>query len=331
MYARRRPASAALRCRSQLWLRLQACRARVTYECVRGPPACVASDYEYLETIFESSSQLHPSERPHWILNCSEAVKSLARDRVYELQRTQTILAAPPPPAAQADVDGGPYDGANKRQRLDDSAAGGAAGSAAGGGSSAARSAAGNAADGAADSHSASHSAADGAAAASESADGSAARSALGVSASVAPVAGAKAAPPLSVRCVLEESPKWAALVELMDEIRTQRAARAKGGTLLVVRDERASWRSRSVVTSRTALSLAARCWLTPLLTQRPMDRPLGGPLSLPARCGLPPPLTQRPMDRDGCSLLPAGYPLRSPRDTRWIEPRRRRHRRAGS
>ena len=108
------------------------------------------------------------------------------------------------------------------------------------------------------------------AAAAAGPAVAAAAAAPLGVSGSVAPVAGAKVQVPLSVRCVLEDTPKWKALIELIDEIRLKRAggggggggpqhqqqaacgggeaavagaaaaaAAARGGTLLVVRDER--------------------------------------------------------------------------------------------
>ena len=45
--------------------------------------SCQVSYFEYLETIFDAASAQHPAERPHWILNCSEAVWMLARDRVY--------------------------------------------------------------------------------------------------------------------------------------------------------------------------------------------------------------------------------------------------------
>ena len=58
------------------------------------PPSCCTHHryYEYLETILDAASLLHPSERPHWLLNCSEAVKTLARDRVFELIREQKVL-----------------------------------------------------------------------------------------------------------------------------------------------------------------------------------------------------------------------------------------------
>jgi DNA excision repair protein ERCC-4 len=60
---------------------------------------CV-SFFEYLETVFDAASLLHPSERPHWLLNCSEDAFVLARDRVYALQRTQPCLfQALPTPA----------------------------------------------------------------------------------------------------------------------------------------------------------------------------------------------------------------------------------------
>ena len=146
----------------------------VAFDCV--------SYYEYIETIFEAASSLHPSERPHWLLNCSEAVKTLARDRVYELQRSQQFLAPPPLPPHGPSADTG----------------------------------------------------SDAAAAATD-----AAGAAIGLSSSVAPLAGGKQAPPLSVRCVLESSPKWAALQELVREIGEKRAAGAAGCVLIVVRDER--------------------------------------------------------------------------------------------
>jgi hypothetical protein len=42
---------------------------------------CV-SFFEYLETVFDAASLLHPSERPHWLLNCSEDAFVLVRVRV---------------------------------------------------------------------------------------------------------------------------------------------------------------------------------------------------------------------------------------------------------
>ena len=89
----------------------------VAYDCV--------SYFECLESIFDAASSLHPTERPHWILNSSESVWQLARDRVYELQRTQQVLAPPPPsgtpapapaPAVGMEADG--EGAAAKRQRV---------------------------------------------------------------------------------------------------------------------------------------------------------------------------------------------------------------------
>ena len=51
----------------------------VAYDCV--------TFFEYLETLFDYASAQHPAERPHWVLNCSEAVFTLARDRVYVAPR----------------------------------------------------------------------------------------------------------------------------------------------------------------------------------------------------------------------------------------------------
>lgn len=53
---------------------------------------CV-SFFEYLETVFDAASALHPAERPAWMLNHSETVFLLARERVYEVVR---------PPSGQA-------------------------------------------------------------------------------------------------------------------------------------------------------------------------------------------------------------------------------------
>ena len=181
--------------------------------------------FEYLETVFDAASALHPAERPHWILSCSEAVWQLARDRVYELQRTQQVLALAPTAAPGSSIDAaaarekqeaaethereGDEDddasGAPKRQRVD-----GAQGAA--------------------------------------SAAAPAPKPTLGLSSSIAPVSGAKQAPPLSVRCVLEESPKWAAFRELLTEIRAQQEAGGVGRTLIVVRDERTGVMVRELI-----------------------------------------------------------------------------------
>jgi DNA excision repair protein ERCC-4 len=185
------------------------------------------SFFEYLETVFDAASSLHPSERPHWILNCSETVWQLSRDRVYELQRTQLVISAAPgnaEPIGEA-RDEAPEGPESTRQcaeaRLQSTASG-------------ARSGAGPAESGGTDASTTTAASTSAAAAA----EGAPARP-PGLSASVAPVSGAKQAPPLSVRCVLEESPKWAALRDLLLEINEKRAAGTPGGTLLVVRDER--------------------------------------------------------------------------------------------
>ena len=187
----------------------------VSYDCV--------SYFEYLETVFDAASALHPSERPHWILNCSEAVWQLARDRVYELQRTQTFFdaaASTPSAAAELRTDAAAAGEGPKRQRIEGGAASAQASSGSGRGSgsgsgrgSGSGSGSGN---GSGDAHE----------------ERGAARS-LGLSSSVAPVSGARQPPPLSVRPVLEESPKWQALRDLLREIAAKRGRRGQvaGGT----------------------------------------------------------------------------------------------------
>ena len=140
---------------------------------------CV-SFFEYLETVFDAASLLHPSERPHWLLNCSEDAFVLARDRVYALQRTQPCLFQTlPTPALPGSGLPGPADSQAKRQRADTTHAAAAATAAA------------------------------------------AAAAPMG-----APEARGKP-PELSVRCVLEECPKWGALCSLLEEIRLSRAEEA--------------------------------------------------------------------------------------------------------
>ena len=140
---------------------------------------CV-SFFEYLETVFDAASLLHPSERPHWLLNCSEDAFVLARDRVYALQRTQPCLFQTlPTPALPGSGLPGPADSQAKRQRADTTHA--------------------------------------------------AAAAAAAVAAPMgAPEARGKP-PELSVRCVLEECPKWGALCSLLEEIGLSRAGEAGG------------------------------------------------------------------------------------------------------
>ena len=59
--------------------------------------------FEYLESVFDATSAQPPAERSHWVLQHSEPVYVLARDRVYELVREQgrsprRSRRAPPPP-----------------------------------------------------------------------------------------------------------------------------------------------------------------------------------------------------------------------------------------
>lgn len=191
--------------------------------------------------MFDAASSLHPAERPHWILNCSEAVWQLARDRVYELQRVQQTLAphtTTEPGEEHSALPGRlPVDGTDtsKRQRLD---------------SAREANVVGGPADAADEAMARSNSEGEGRAMAAAGPAGSDAvnQRALGLSASVAPVAGAKHAPPLSARCVLEESPKWAALRELLQEIEAKRDASGAGRALLVVRDERTGMMLRELV-----------------------------------------------------------------------------------
>ncbi|KAL1523711.1 hypothetical protein AB1Y20_018641 [Prymnesium parvum] len=60
----------------------------VLYDCV--------TFFEYLETLFKHASAQHPAERPHWVINCSDKVFTLARDRVYEIVRPQQTLSLVP-------------------------------------------------------------------------------------------------------------------------------------------------------------------------------------------------------------------------------------------
>jgi len=180
---------------------------------------CV-SFFEYLETVVDAASALHPAERPHWILNCSETVFLIARDRVYELQRTQQVLMPHEEPDLESEADAEAKDASGaeaptKRQRLagcDD-------------GSTAKLMNV-----------------------ASETAAVGDAAPVLGVSPSVAAGIGVAQAPPLNVRCVLEPSPKWAALRDILTEIKTVREAGTRGGCLLVVRDERTGATIRDLV-----------------------------------------------------------------------------------
>ena len=197
------------------------CHARVPHTptdtrgtvCFQVRHDCV-SFFEYLETVFDAASLLHPSERPHWLLNCSEDAFVLARDRVYALQRTQPCLFQALPTLSHALADTPSHrvpptahaDSQAKRLRADTTHAAAAAGAAA----------------------------------------------------TLTGVPEARGKPPeLSVRCVLEECPKWGTLCALLDEIRLSRAEEAgdrgdadetaqgtvgaDGGvcTLVLVRDER--------------------------------------------------------------------------------------------
>ena len=62
--------------------------------------------FEHLECVFDTASAAHPTERPHWVLHSSEEVFLLARERVYQMVRTQatfkkTPAAAPAHPKRQ--------------------------------------------------------------------------------------------------------------------------------------------------------------------------------------------------------------------------------------
>ena len=84
--------------------------------------------FEYLESVFDATSAQPPAERSHWVLQHSEPVYVLARDRVYELVREQRTLAealAPGAAAAAAEAAAAAAeaaeadDEARKRQRVD--------------------------------------------------------------------------------------------------------------------------------------------------------------------------------------------------------------------
>ena len=184
---------------------------------------------------------MHPAERPHWILNCSETVFVLARDRVYALQRVQQTLAArsssADPNLTMKDV--------QHHQAVHDSL-----------GHS-------NAPQGslsmdtpreqfAADSSeiSSGHVGAPGANRCPQHAH-SAARPQLPNN--------------LSVHCVLEESPKWNALSEVLAEISAGRRQGVRGNCLIVVEDERTGAMIRDLIIhgSRSLLEAKFVQWVS--------------------------------------------------------------------
>ncbi len=164
------------------------------------------SFFELLESVIDGASALPAIERPHWLLQASEAAYVLARERVYALQRSQLLLHAPrsrtPPPmpadvaaaemvvaAAAATGAGSVLDLPSKRARIEGSAA----------------------------------------------TDAPRMQLCGSVEGSSGP-----SAPLLSIRLVLEESPKWAAFLQLLSELESARM-QADGGdrVLIVVRDDR--------------------------------------------------------------------------------------------
>lgn len=200
----------------------------------------------YIQAVFDHAGAMHPSERPHWIISSSEEVFVLARDRVYELQRTQHVLIGAKVPVgehrkaafAAARMPGG-------RGRTDRAPAGAVC---------------------VAKSAKKRHRNASLRRCTTAGTCSAAGSPTISVGeATIARDHCGSQSPPLSVRCVLEEPAKWRVLRSVLDEVDGLRCAPGcRGCTLIIVRDERTGATLRQLLKqgARPALEATFTRWV---------------------------------------------------------------------